>query len=381
MRVLFASPYGLQRASGISAMILALSRHLRVLGHSAEVIAPTDRPEGPGPGDVDLRSVHVPLRFGNIALALGTASEVLRRDRSIDIVHCHQEHLQSLAALLAARIRGVPGLVTIHLASDSSRRGLFRQLRRYSIGRLAREITFVCADGARAFGQPLGRVIYNGVDTSFRDHPSAPREVVRGELSLGDAFVLAFAGRVTRSKGIYELLEALGQLSVREGGADPRLLTFGPVPEGERAGYAARKQALGINRRVWDFGFRRDWRRYLPACDVFVLPSHYEGLPLSLLEAMAEGVPVVASRVGGIPEVVEHGKNGYLIEPEDAEGLGRMLADLWSHPEWRSAVGTAGARTVAERFSSASMGGQYLRVYDELLGHSTSNAPNGELRP
>jgi glycosyltransferase involved in cell wall biosynthesis len=313
--------------------------------------------------------------FADVSLALGTMAALWRFRSRWDIVHAHQPHLQTVCTAIVARILGRPQVTTFHLSPPRPRgvRGfLARVWTRLSLA-VATERVFVSSSTQATFGTS-GRIIYNGVDTTSKDRRSASREEVRGELNLGGAFVLAFAGRVTRSKGIYELLEALGQLSARERGADPRLLTFGPIPEPERAEYAARKQALGISNRVRDFGFRRDWRMYLPACDVFVLPSHYEGLPLSLLEAMAEGVPVVASRVGGIPEIVEHGKNGYLIEPEDAKGLGRTLADLWSHPEWRGAVGNAAARIVAERFSSASMGDAYLQVYGELLGRPASGA-------
>ncbi len=372
VRIVFTSPYAVQSASGISTMILRVTTLLKSLGHTVEVIAPDDAVGGPDAPRLTRQSMKGAGPFRNIALAWTTASKLLQRDLQVDVVHCQQEHLQSLAALLAARIRGAPGLVTIHLVSSPGRRGRHPRFIRGSISRLAKEVTFVCRHGALEFERPNGRVIHNGVDLDAQNTRCRARDDLRAELGLEDSFVLAFAGRVTATKGIYDLLRAFAQLSEQKRKADPRLLTFGPVPEEERAEYSARKHDLRIEDRVRDFGFRKDWRGYLTACDVFVLPSHYEGLPFSLLEAMAEGVSVVASNVGGIPEVVEHGRNGYLIEPNNPEELGRVLTHLSAHPEERRSVGEAAARTVAGRFSAAAMGEAYLRLYAQLADRSGS---------
>jgi glycosyltransferase involved in cell wall biosynthesis len=127
----------------------------------------------------------------------------------------------------------------------------------------------------------------------------------------------------------------------------------------------------GLEGRVLLAGYHPAAARLLPAFDVFALPSLHEGMPLSLLEAMALGIPVVAARVGGVPEVVTDGVDGVVVPPADDDALATALADLLLDGERRRELAEAG-RSTAERFSLAAAVRRTEDVYDEALAARAS---------
>jgi glycosyltransferase involved in cell wall biosynthesis len=127
---------------------------------------------------------------------------------------------------------------------------------------------------------------------------------------------------------------------------------------------------LGVAGRIEFLGWVDDLSSVLSRWDVFVLPSLEEGFPLAALEAMATGLPVVASSVGGVPELVVDGKTGWLVPPGDVEALAARLHLLLSNPEQRLSMGAAAAVRVRDHFSLAQMTENFSRLYDELLGET-----------
>ncbi|MCZ7584033.1 MAG: glycosyltransferase family 4 protein [Deltaproteobacteria bacterium] len=128
-----------------------------------------------------------------------------------------------------------------------------------------------------------------------------------------------------------------------------------------------RALAEPFGRAVVFTGFRADVQELLPAVDVLAVPSHYEGLSLTLCEAMACGIPAVATRVGGNPEVIDHGLNGLLVPPRDPDALADAIVSLFGDDELRRRLGTAARQTIIDRFSIATMVSRYTDLYDELL--------------
>jgi glycosyltransferase involved in cell wall biosynthesis len=129
-----------------------------------------------------------------------------------------------------------------------------------------------------------------------------------------------------------------------------------------------RARLLGVSDRVHFLGFRNDVRALLPQADAFVLPSHYEGLPLSVLEAMAGGVPVVVTRVGGNPGIVEDGRNGLMIEAGDATALAGAMERLLRDRALSRALGEEGRRRVAERHDIERVAARTYALFEQLLG-------------
>lgn len=190
--------------------------------------------------------------------------------------------------------------------------------------------------------------------TNKREHPAD-----------GDP-VLLFLGAIIEKKGVFELLEAVAGL--RERYPRCRLVLAGTGPA--QAQVLARAAALGIASQVempgWVDAAARDAR--LAQAAVFVLPSYYEGMPMSVLEAMAAGVPVIASDVGGIPELIAHGVDGLLIAPGDVPALTAALEGLLSDAPLRAAMGQAAQHKVERCYAAERVLEQVEGIYRDLLG-------------
>jgi len=205
-------------------------------------------------------------------------------------------------------------------------------------------------------------VIYNAVDWNMAEAPEGTRERVRAAIGLdADARVAGVIARLTEQKGHLVLFEALASPAL----ADVRLVVVGDGPLRDTLHAAARR--LGISSRVTFLGARRDLGDLLTALDVFVMPSFWEGLPLSLVLAMGAGLPVVATAVAGIPEVVTDGQTGWLVPPRDAAALVRALAAVFGDREHATSVGAAAKRWVRPRFGVDEYVAAVASLYDRLL--------------
>ena len=135
----------------------------------------------------------------------------------------------------------------------------------------------------------------------------------------------------------------------------------------ERSALEAQARTLGLADRVVLLGYRDDVCDLLASCDLFVLPSLFEGLPLSVLEAMAAGKPVVATAIGGTDEAVVHGETGLLVPPADAASLAKAIRTALSDPRLSQRLGAAGRARVYQEFSAQTMVRHITEIYDELL--------------
>lgn len=291
---------------------------------------------------------------------------LLRRHR-IQIIHTNSYVPGNYARLAAALLR-VP-IIIDHWHGFSR----FSRKRRFICRLLARvtDLSLAVSQGVKDYlVEQIGldpakvRVMHNGVDLA-RIHRHRPRAEVRRELGLAEG--VQAVGLVARldhwGKGHREFFTALANLKDRypvEG-----LIIGGGRREAEMRHLAAE---MGLTGRVHFLGQRDDVPDLLAALDIFVLPSHSEGVSLALLEAMAAGLPVIASRVGGLPEVVTDGDNGLLIPPKDPEALAAALARLLDNPALAQKLGENARRQVQENFSLDRLGREINEIYRELLG-------------
>ncbi|MBV9122149.1 MAG: glycosyltransferase, partial [Planctomycetes bacterium] len=208
-------------------------------------------------------------------------------------------------------------------------------------------------------------VIHNSVPAP-RDRGSAPvsAERLRGLLRHPCRRVGVAAGRLSPEKGFAHLVEAAA-LVARD---DPEVgfVLFGEGPL--RPALARQIARHHLQDRFILAGFHRDLEEYLPQADVLVISSLTEGLPVILLEAFAAGVPVVATAVGGIPEVVEDGTNGYLVPAANPGLLARRLQDLLQAGTAARAMGERGRQKIHDRFTFAGQSKSYQRLFDQLTG-------------
>jgi glycosyltransferase involved in cell wall biosynthesis len=219
-------------------------------------------------------------------------------------------------------------------------------------------------------------VVPNGVDLAEgRAAPgAAERRAVRRELGVAQgAPVVATVSLLRPGKGLEVLLAAAPAVLA----AHPRA-RFAVVGDGPaRAELEAGAAAGGVGEAVAWTGFRRDVPALLAAADLFVLPSLDDAFPTAILEAMAAGLPVVATRAGGIPEIVDDGATGLLVPPGDAAALARAISTLLADPAARKSLGEAGRRRAGERFSTAAWLGRLERVYGEALGRPVTLRSSG----
>lgn len=207
-------------------------------------------------------------------------------------------------------------------------------------------------------GVPAGKLsfIENGVDPATF---ASGNGHLRRELGLAHAPVLGYVGRLAAEKGLEDLLSALPGVIARAPAT--RLLLIGDGPHRPRL--EALAGTLGISQQVTFLGVRRDMADVYAAIDVLVLPSHDEGFPMTILEAMAAGRPVVATAVGQIPRmVVDHG-TGRLVAPCAPEALAEALAALLEDPALAVQLGRQGQARVTLEFTAAIMAGKYLELY------------------
>jgi glycosyltransferase involved in cell wall biosynthesis len=202
------------------------------------------------------------------------------------------------------------------------------------------------------------QVIHNSIPWASFDNPcsAALRATLSAETQRPVVLTVA---RLDKQKGHTYLLEALGQVP------EAILALAGDGPE--RTALTTLAQRLNLSERVIFLGHRNDIGDLLACCTLFVLPSIYEGLPLSVLEAMAAGKPVVATAVGGTPEALVHMETGLLVPPADPKALADAIRQILSDPERACRMGAAGRARVRREFSADSMAQRVMQVYTERL--------------
>jgi glycosyltransferase involved in cell wall biosynthesis len=178
-----------------------------------------------------------------------------------------------------------------------------------------------------------------------------------------DAFVVGWVGRMTAVKDTDAVLDIVR--AARERGVDAALVMVGDGPDRMRLEQLAHD--LGIARSTYFVGYQSEVAGYYRLFDAFLLPSVNEGTPVSAIEALAAGTPVVATRVGGVPDVVRDGVDGFLVEPGDTHGAAERLATLASDPALRARLGAAGRDRVRERYAVGRLVDDVDRLYRTQL--------------
>jgi glycosyltransferase involved in cell wall biosynthesis len=268
-----------------------------------------------------------------------------------------------LLAAVTARVQAV--VATAQLCVDLSGRGLLQlQPRLISAGvdryiAVSRAVAYQLCNDFRIPASKV-RIIHNGIAAGRFEERANP--LLRAALTRGSAqrIVLMIGRLEKKQKGQQYLITAAAQVP------DAMFVLAGDGPD--RGALEEQARALGVDNRVLFLGHREDIPDLLAASDVFVLPSLYEGLPLSILEAMAAGRPVIASAIGGNDEVIENGENGLLVPQADPEALAGALRALLSDPALARRLAEAGRSRVRRELAAETMVERVMQVYDEVLG-------------
>lgn len=380
LRVLMYSTYFPPEFSGAAQQALMLARQLRRIGHHVEFVTVRwrDLPEHDTVDGFPVTRLYAGrgAKHRELRLWANLCAYVWRRRHEFDVLHSHGAYYTNAIVGPLARAAGLRSIVKASLANDD-----LHDIGRTLSGRLHRALlrqvdacVAISRDLVREFndcGLPTERIHYlpNGVDTAlFHPADAADRQALRAELGLpADVPVALYAGVMDARKNI----EWLATQWVRQDafGTGALLVAVGPQsredPDGEligRLNALCRQAPQRFMLRPHSAGVER----YLRAADLLVLPSHREGLPNVVLEAMASGLPCVAADVSGTRDLVQHGRTGYTYSPDDAQALALAVSSGLS-PAGR-ALGENGRRIAEEQFSLHSVAQGYSRLYDRLVG-------------
>lgn len=296
--------------------------------------------------------------------------EALMRTEAIDLVHAHGTRASS-NTLWAARRLKIPLVYTVHGWSfHNDQHPLVRKLRilgeRWITARSSVNIAVSASNRQSGLVEIPGLkavVVSNGIDHQ-KFSPAKTFKNIRQELGISEDIILVlFIARFTAHKQPLTLIRAFSEVAVQVPGL--RLLMVGDGDE-KAAGVALVKE-LGLEDKVVFQVFRQDVPDVLAAADIFVLPSLWEGLPIGLLEAMAMGKAVIATRVDGTKEVVDDGSNGVMVEPGDVQGLAAAILRLSKDGTLRDQLSRNAMRTVREQYNASLMTRRIEKIYDELI--------------
>jgi glycosyltransferase involved in cell wall biosynthesis len=338
-------------------------------GYDVSAVSLTPAPDGPLAVEFRARGVGVhrvprprPVLDPMVVLRL---TRWLRAHR-VDLVHTHNP----MALVYGAPAAWLAGAAVVHTKHGKNAPGTRALLLRRVAARFVDVFVAVSretAEAARA-GKEVHenrlRIIQNGIELDqFAPDPAA-RSRVRAELGIApEAWVVGTVGRLAPEKNQQLLLRAVAPLL----GDGVRVVIAGDGPLLRPLRDLA--EELGVERFVHLLGARRDVAAVLNALDVFVLTSTTEGLPLVIPEAMAVGLPIIATAVGGVPGVVEDQVTGFLVDSEDELGLRARVGRLRSDPGMCNALALR-ARIASHRFAAATMWREYERIYEAVLAVS-----------
>jgi glycosyltransferase involved in cell wall biosynthesis len=346
--------------AGGETQVLGLTLALAAGGHRAELICDPAGRLWERAMDAGIKC-H-PIRIRNaIDLAAGVKLRAILKRERYDVVHFHTSRAHSMAPL--ARSFGSTLIVTRRMDYRPNRVFAPYLFNRAVDGVVA--ISTGVADSLAASGVDRQRVtvVHSGVDCErFRPPTSQERADSRRALNISDTdFVISAVGALEQRKGHRYLIEAIGVLAARPASSKVKCFIVGQgsihkVLQGE----------IAVSRsleRIKLLGRVDDPREILWASDVFAMPSLKEGLGVAALEAMASGLPVIASDVGGLREVVKDDSSGFVVPPANAGAIAAAIGRLAESAELRSQMGAAARARVVENYSIETMAARTLALY------------------
>lgn len=295
------------------------------------------------------------------------------RELRPDVVHTHRYVLSYVLPSLI--LRGSACVHTVHNLAEreipAPHRIAYRLAYRLGVAPVA-----ISTEVARSFevvyGRPPAALIPIGVPVATIASPGVDRKTWRAAEAVPEGTVVFLCvARFAPQKNLQLLIDAFARAAAVLPTSMLLLAGDGPL----RAAVQDRASGLGVRDRVRFLGERRDVPALLGASDVFVLSSDWEGTPVSIMEAMAAGLPVVATAVGGVPELVRPGVTGRLVSPKDAGSLGDAMLELGSDASLRRAMGHAASRIAREALDVGVMASAYENLYRKVSRRAVEQRP------
>ena len=297
-------------------------------------------------------------------MALGSEMARVSKDQKLDVLNVHYAIPHATAAYLAREITGVPYVVTLHgsdvtiLGSDPS----YQIVNNHSVEN-ADAVTAVSRFMQMEAYERLGierevKVIPNFVDTEV----FAPATCEAAEADCDECGGIIHVSNFRPVKRVSDLVYAMAIVTKEESKAKLTLVGDGP----DRHGVEQLIDRLGLHGNVKLTGFRSDIPNLMRCSDIGVLCSETESAPLTLLEGMSTGLPMVATNVGGVLEIIDDGKNGLLVPPKHPEELAQAIIRLYRDKKLRRRLGERARKTILERYTAEKVVNQYLETFESV---------------
>ncbi len=351
---------------GAEQVVMRLAQAFAQAGHDVTIITLNE----PGVFAPLMERLGIPVisvgKRGPVDLSVITRLKRAFLVRKLDVVHTHLWGA-NLWGRIAAHLARVPVVIATEHNVDTWKRGYHFMIDRW-LAPWTTELVAV-SQQVREFYESHGvargrwQVIYNGIDAAS----ALPRGRGSAYQSLGirhDELVVGLIGRLVPAKAPEIFLEAIAQAAAKVPTLKALVIGDGPL----RAATEARARQLGLAERVIFTGLRQDVPELLAGMDALVFSSEREGLSMAMLEAMAAGVPVIATSVGGTPELIESGVSGILVPPHQPQALAEQLTELLTHSEKAETIRRAARQRVEEHFSLS----QVVEAHEQLYARGIS---------
>jgi len=304
--------------------------------------------------------------------AVRQIEEYIQED-AVDLVHTHG-YKADLYGYLAAWRCHKPVVATCHnWVGGTAALGIYNHLDRMVLKKFnaLAAVSDAVAHRLLAFGVPTEKIktIANGIDVTAFER-AQPLPLLKAE----DGTVVGIVARLDLQKGFEYLLRAARDLCKTT--PDLKIVIVGEGPDREKIEEMI--EQYGLQSNVILAGQQSNMPAVYAAMDIFVLPSLNEGLPMTVLEAMAASKPVIATKVGAIGSVIKDGENGLLVNAKDSEGLRNAIASLLSDPERRQRLGDQAHAWVSQNYTSEAMALKYREMYEEVLGKPAPSAMSAQ---
>jgi len=303
------------------------------------------------------------------SLSLAVKIREVAEQYSLDLVHVHYAIPHATSAFLAREMlkpQRLPTMTTLH-GTDITLVGMmpsYYEITRFSIEKsdaVTAVSEFLRKETIREFRieRPI-EVVHNFVDTELFRAECDP--AVRARLSPGGERVIMHVSNFRKVKNLPVVVDVFNEVQRL---IPSRLVLVGDGPE--REAVERRTEELGLDEKVVFLGDQEYIADLLPAADVFLLPSQHESFGLAALEAMSCGVPVVGSKIGGLPEVIAHEETGYLCDPNDVESMKAIVVGLFRNEELRRSIGRSARERAIQEFNRDRVVARYVSAYHRLL--------------
>ncbi len=353
---------------GAEIMLLALMEEQRKLRHEPVLLSmgASDSSDPDVLYEEAVRRGLCALKFrSKRGYSLGAGLRILRlaKDVGAHVIHTHGYKGNILLGSIPRFVRRVPVISTVHgwtATRKFTRIWFYSLLDRYFLGKLDLVVNVHAASPFQ--GHPRTRVVLNGIPELVIDGPLIGTDDAISTFTR-NGFAIGSISRLSEEKGLVYLIEAISLLAER--GLAVKAVIIGEGPQRRELERVIGKH--GLCGQVLLAGYRENAYGYIPLLDAFVLPSLTEGLPITVLEAMQTGVPVIASRVGGIPAVLRNGDLGILTEPGNAKAIADAVTFLYANREQGREMGRRARHVALNEYSSRRMAEEYMDVYATVL--------------